>query len=113
MGKAEPIGELIQRVLAGVKAEKETVQAQLMRQWPEIVSAATAAHAVPIVLEREVLLVRVDHTGWAHELVMRKAEIITAIGRVIPQARIRNIRCIVGAGTAAGTAPRQKEESAG
>jgi predicted nucleic acid-binding Zn ribbon protein len=41
---------------------------QLFARWPEIAGAALAAHVEPIRLDREALVVSVDHPAWATQV---------------------------------------------
>jgi predicted nucleic acid-binding Zn ribbon protein len=40
----------------------------LFARWPEIAGAALAAHVEPIRLDREALVVSVDHPAWATQV---------------------------------------------
>lgn len=97
MGRPEPISAVIARLMPGMETPRETPQAVLLRAWPDIVSPQAAAHAEPVRIMNDALVVCVDHSCWAHELTMRKAEIIARIKKTIPDCPIDDIRFKVGA----------------
>ena len=97
MGRPEPISAVIARMMPGMEKPRETAQAVLLRVWPDIISPQAAAHAEPVNITNETLVVCVDHSCWAHELTMRKAEILSRIKKIIPDCSIKAVRFKVAA----------------
>ena len=97
MGRPEPISAVIARMMPGMEKPRETAQAVLLRAWPDIVSLRAAAHAEPVSIANATLVVCVDHSCWAHELTMRKAEILSRIKKIIPDCPINAVRFKVAA----------------
>jgi predicted nucleic acid-binding Zn ribbon protein len=45
-------------------------------QWEDLVGPAIAAHAKPLSVNRQVLLIGADHPGWATQLRFLSAELL-------------------------------------
>ena len=60
-----PIGESVDRVLRGLGNPGVAAVRTVFSEWDELVGAETAAHAKPVSLDGQCLLVVVDEPGWA------------------------------------------------
>ncbi|MEJ7844390.1 MAG: DUF721 domain-containing protein [Acidimicrobiales bacterium] len=68
-----PVGEALDRVLAGLGAPCADVLAAVFERWSVLAGRPLADHAVPASLERGVLTVVVDDPAWATEARYRAA----------------------------------------
>jgi predicted nucleic acid-binding Zn ribbon protein len=67
------------------------VLSAVFTRWEEIVGAPVAAHAWPVSLRQGVLLIGVEHSGWATELRFMTADIaarVTAVSGVDAVERV-------------------------
>ena len=51
----------------------------VFKQWEQIVGTAVAAHATPVEMGREALVVVVDHPAWATQLRGLSTEILSKV----------------------------------
>jgi predicted nucleic acid-binding Zn ribbon protein len=61
----KPIAESLDRVLRGLGNPGVAAVRTVFSEWEELVGSATAAHAKPVSLDGQCLLVVVDESGWA------------------------------------------------
>lgn len=64
--------------------------------WREIVGDKIAAHAYPLSVQRDLLLVAVGNSAWSHHLSMMKQDIINKVNAFIGDNLIRDIRFQAG-----------------
>ena len=60
-----PISDGLDRVLRGLGNPGVAAVRTVFSEWEELVGAHTAAHAKPVSLDGQCLLVVVDEAGWA------------------------------------------------
>lgn len=84
-----PVGDLVNAVLDDLAVESDTVLRAILREWPDVVGAATAEHCEPAALRDGVLEVDTDSSLWCQELTLRSGPILAALrrahGRRAPQ----------------------------
>lgn len=105
LGEATPraprhIGETIDPTLRRVGGESAVTFTAVLRIWAEIVGDDVARHAVPVGLEREVLVLRVDDPAWATQLRLLASEITERL-RAVP-----HLECIKVLEVRPGGGPR-------
>lgn len=92
----------------------ELEQARLISDWPELVGATTAPHTRVIELRDGILIVQCDSTAWATELRRMRAQVLTRIIELYPEAGVRDLRFLApgaptwrhGSRVAPGRGPR-------
>lgn len=70
----------------------ELSQAKVITDWAELVGETTAPHTNVVELRDGVLIVQCDSTAWATELRRMRAEILTRIVELYPEAAIEDLR---------------------
>lgn len=70
----------------------ELSQAKVITDWAELVGETTAPHTNVVELRDGVLIVQCDSTAWATELRRMRAEILTRIVEMYPEAAIEDLR---------------------
>lgn len=70
----------------------ELAQAKVISDWDELVGETTAPHTRVIELRDGLLIVQCDSTAWATELRRMRAEILTRIVEIYPDAGIEDLR---------------------
>jgi YD repeat-containing protein len=65
MNDPRPISEGLDRVLRGLGNPGVAAVRTVFSEWEELVGVETAAHAKPVSLDGQCLLVVVDESGWA------------------------------------------------
>lgn len=86
------LGEVIDSMTLKLGWSSPLAKAELLVQWPSIVGAETAEHAVPVGVQEGVLTVRCDSTAWATQLRLMKVQVTTEIARRYPEAGIESVR---------------------
>lgn len=61
----KPISDALDRVLRGLGNPGVAAVRTVFSEWEELVGSETAAHAKPVSLDGQCLLVVVDESGWA------------------------------------------------
>jgi len=89
-----PLGEALGRVVGGLGAR--SVMLDLHANWPEIVGVAIAEHCRPRRIEDSLLLVEVDHPGWATEIRYLERQIVAKLAVVMPGSAVESIHVSVG-----------------
>lgn len=78
-------------------AEKVTVY-RAVTDWPALVGAAVARHAVAIGVMDKTLLVVVDSPGWMTQLAFLKDQLLEKVARHIGPGRLTDIRFVLQKG---------------
>lgn len=60
--------------------------------WKKIVGKGIADHAQPLAVERDVLLLKVDHPAWKQHIQFQSSKILTDINRVLPKSNINTLK---------------------
>jgi predicted nucleic acid-binding Zn ribbon protein len=72
------------------------VLSAVFTRWEEIVGAPVAAHAWPLSLTRGVLVVGVEHPGWATQLRFMTADIVARVAAVSGADAVDRVEIKVG-----------------
>ncbi|MBU0513771.1 MAG: DUF721 domain-containing protein [Proteobacteria bacterium] len=83
----QKLSDLVDKADPSVK--KRLGQIEALSRWADIVGEELAAHTRPLKLSPELLTVAVPSTVWAHELTMRKLEIIAKIKPYLGEIDVR------------------------
>jgi predicted nucleic acid-binding Zn ribbon protein len=70
--------------------------ARVFLEWKSIVGDDLGAHSRVIEIDGGIIAVEVDHPGWMQTLLLRKASILAALRRAVPQAGIGDLRPRLG-----------------
>ena len=90
---AESLSEFARRIGGASPA----VLAAVFSRWEEIVGAPVAAHAWPVSLRRGVLVIGVEHSGWATQLRFMTADIAARVAAVSGIDAVERVEIRVGA----------------
>ena len=77
-----PVGDSLPDLAERLGATSPTVLAAVFTRWEEIVGASIAANAWPVSLSRGVLVIGVEHPGWASQLRFMTADIVARVAMV-------------------------------
>lgn len=66
-------------------------EAELLAKWPQIVGESIAAHTTPLAVEEGNLVIHTDSTAWATQLRLIRHDVLAALAKEIPQARLMGI----------------------
>lgn len=75
----QPVGEELDRLLAGRGWESEVQVGAVVGRWPAIVGDTVAAHVAPVSFEGSRLTVQADSTAWATQM---RLLVHTVLGRI-------------------------------
>src|SRR4051794_29360727 len=75
-GEPRPVGESVDRVLRGLGTPGVAAVRTVFSDWDALVGDDTAAHAKPVSLDGQCLLVVVDEPGWATRFRYEQAGLI-------------------------------------
>ena len=89
-----PLGSSLARVVGGLGDRGGLLD--LHGRWVDVVGAAVAEHSAPRRVEHGRLLIEVDHPGWATELRFLEREIVTGLGKLLPELEVTSISVTVG-----------------
>jgi len=71
-----PVGDSLPGLAKRLGAPPPPVLTAVFTRWNDLVGPAIAAHATPLSVTRRVLLIGVDHPGWATQLRYLSAELL-------------------------------------
>jgi predicted nucleic acid-binding Zn ribbon protein len=77
------MGELVDRVLAGLGAPKADAIVEIHQRWEHLAGDALAGHSSPIAVEEGRLRVQVDGAAWASHLRWSEGEILERIAAAV------------------------------
>jgi hypothetical protein len=80
----------------------------VLRAWPEAVGTRVAAHAMPIALAREELVIAVPDAVWRQELALLTPEIVDGVNRMIGRTVVRRVRLVGAAATPEPARPARR-----
>jgi predicted nucleic acid-binding Zn ribbon protein len=103
---AEPIGKVLEQVIADLGLAKKLHEQRAVVDWADIVGENVARHSRAIRVDGGRLFVEVDSSVWAQELSLMKRRILREIGRRAGDGVVDNVHFVLGgAGThgASGT----------
>jgi predicted nucleic acid-binding Zn ribbon protein len=76
MNEPRPISDGLDRVLRGLGNPGVAAVRTVFSGWEELVGSETAAHAKPVSLDGQCLLVVVDESGWATRFRYEQASLL-------------------------------------
>jgi predicted nucleic acid-binding Zn ribbon protein len=74
-----PLVASLDRVVRSLQGPGAQATHTVFGRWVDLVGASVAAHATPIKIERERLLVSVDEPGWATQLRYLEADLVAKL----------------------------------
>jgi predicted nucleic acid-binding Zn ribbon protein len=74
-----PVGEELDRLLAGRGWEAEVQVGAVVGRWPAIVGDTVAAHVAPVAFEGSSLTVQADSTAWATQMRLLSSTVLARI----------------------------------
>ena len=77
--RPQPVGELVNRVLADLGAGPTARAVRIADRWEEVVGPEIASHSQPVAIRGEILEVSVDTSVWCQQLQLRAPEILAAL----------------------------------
>lgn len=89
---AESLSDFARRIGGASPA----VLSAVFSRWEEIVGAPVAAHAWPVSLRRGVLVIGVEHSGWATQLRFMTADIAARVAAVSGTEAVERVEIKVG-----------------
>ena len=103
--RPQPVGELLNRVLADLGAGATARAVRIADRWEEAVGREIADHSQPVAIRGEVLEVSVDTSVWCQQLQLRTPEILAALRRVVGEDAPSEVWLCLrrGRGTASGS----------
>ena len=96
MTAVQKLNELLPLTIKKLGIIKRYNSESAILHWREIVGDKIAAHAYPLSVQRDLLLVAVGNPVWGHHLSMMKQDIINKINAFIGDNLIRDIRFQAG-----------------
>lgn len=66
----------------------DIARAELMEQWPEIVGADVAGHAIPVGASDGVMEIQCDSSAWATQLRLMRSTLLESLTQKFPTAGI-------------------------
>lgn len=88
----KPLGLILEATTDDMGWATELAQAKVITDWPELVGETTAPHTSILELRDGVLIVQCDSTAWATELRRMRAQVLTRIVELYPEAEIEDLR---------------------
>ncbi|HOV63622.1 MAG TPA: DUF721 domain-containing protein [Spirochaetia bacterium] len=88
----EKAGDILKALFSSLKIDLEKTGAPVFSAWESIVGAEFAAHSSVKEVEKDLLIVEVDHPGWKQLLFLRKGEILHALNQRYPTLHIRDMK---------------------
>jgi predicted nucleic acid-binding Zn ribbon protein len=88
-------GEILKQLMAKISEEKGSSYEQsvrVIRDWEELAGIDIAAHTKIVDVERDHLLVEVDHPGWMQLVQMKEGIILKKISKLYPELHIRGLK---------------------
>ncbi len=94
---ARSVGDLMPKVLTGIRFEHRQAEAQIVKVWTASVDPTVAAHARPAELHKGTLFVNVDSNVWLSEIVRyRRQEILKRLQHALGTEVIQRISFRLG-----------------
>ena len=84
------ISDSIKRVIDGLGSKSEILEVH--SHWEEIVGLTIAEHCSPKKLEKNSLLVEVDHPGWSTEIKYLESDLLNRLRQKIPELEVSEIK---------------------
>ena len=84
-------GDLLKSFFSADQFEKAAKYDEFHRSWDDIAGRRISAHSSIFDIEKNIVIVRVDHPGWIQMLQLRQAYILATVQRRFPDLGIRGI----------------------
>ena len=94
--EAEPVGELINRVLGKYRQEADQEITKLWDLWEDAVGEQIAENTRPAAFKGKILIVYVSSSTWMQQLQFLKKDMITKINNVLGEELIEEIKFRIG-----------------
>ena len=94
--KPSPISEVIHHVFEKMENTVNPFEEDIEALWKELAGNDGARHSKPIRIQKTVLNVLVDSSGWMQELSMKKRALLKGLKRRLGKDRISEIRFKIG-----------------
>ncbi len=91
-----PISEVLGERSKGKDMADKMRRYAIWDRWADLVGSEVAAHARPARWQGKVLIVRVEHPAWIHELGFLKPQMMEKLTMALPNIAIKDIRFEVG-----------------
>lgn len=95
-GDAEPIGSIIEAMVARLGIKKQLRRAQTLTEWPDIVGERIAGETKADHIRNTILFVSCSSPMWAQELGLLKPTIIKKIRERVGPGIVTDIRFKTG-----------------
>lgn len=86
------LGSVLERATEEMGWTTELAQAKVITDWAQLVGETTAPHTNVVELRGGVLIVQCDSTAWATELRRMRAQVLSRIVELYPDAAIEDLR---------------------
>ncbi len=93
--RPQPIGDVLSALLSQGELGAGGQLLRLRRAWTAAVGPETAAHARPVAIRDESLVIEVDHAVFSQDLRLREAQVLQAL-RETAGIQARRLRFAVG-----------------
>jgi len=95
--RANPIADVMPRVLANLGLDRRRAEAEIVRVWNNLIDPNIIAHAQPTGLNKGTLFVTVDSSVWLNEIVRyRRKEVLDRLQHSFGRDLIARISFRVG-----------------
>jgi len=94
--EAEPVGQLINRVLGKYRQEADQEITKLWDLWEDAVGEPIAENTRPAAFKGKILIVYVSSSAWMQQLQFLKKDMITKINNVLGEELIEEIKFRIG-----------------
>ncbi|NCG41126.1 MAG: DUF721 domain-containing protein [Actinobacteria bacterium] len=84
------ISDSLKRVIDGLGPKSQILAVHTY--WQEIVGITIAEHCVPKKLEKNSLLIEVDHPGWSTEIRYLESDLLKRLRQRIPKLEVSGIK---------------------
>lgn len=94
--EAEPIGNLLNRVLGKCRPDLQQDLTRIWDLWEEAVGETIAEHTTPAAFKGTILIVHVSSSPWMHQLQFLKKDILVNLNNALGQELITEIKFRIG-----------------
>jgi len=97
MSGPQPLSDIIPGIIKKMGLSQRVKEAEVVKEWPEMVGKAIAKHCQPVSLEKGVLTVYVDSSPWLNELQrFSKMMILEKLQSKLGKKAVKDIRFRIG-----------------
>ena len=95
MSSAKKASELIKALVDGMDVDHGGEYYSLFTGWERTVGTDIAAHSRVKEIEKGVIIIAVDHPGWAQMIQLQKKKILFSCRKQYPELNIKEMRVIL------------------